>query len=88
MPVDHASERAAQQIYKRQLLVLANHETAFKIRHMVDQELEHLGTFDSLLDEQKARPSLVDPLWCASGFALGVITAAMCPKATMNCDNA
>ena len=54
MRVDHASERAAQQIYKGQLSVLANYETAFKIRHMVDQELEHLGTSDSLLNERKA----------------------------------
>ena len=83
--VDHAGERAAQQIYKGQLAVLGNHEMADEIRHMMDQEVEHLETFDSLLNERKVRPSLLDPLWGAAGFALGVVTAAMGPKAAMAC---
>ena len=83
--VDHAGERAAQQIYKGQLAVLVNHEMADEIRHMMDQEVEHLETFDSLLNERKVRPSLLDPLWGAAGFTLGVVTAAMGPKAAMAC---
>ena len=51
--VDHAGERVAQQIYKGQLAVLANHEMADEIQHMMDQEVEHLETFDSLLNERK-----------------------------------
>ena len=83
--VDHAGERAAQQIYKGQLAVLANHHMADEIRHMMDQEVEHLETFDSLLNERQVRPSLLDPLWGAAGFTLGVVTAAMGPKAAMAC---
>ena len=83
--VDHAGERAAQQIYKGQLAVLANHKMADEIRHMMDQEVEHLETFDSLLNERQVRPSLLDPLWGAAGFTLGVVTAAMGPKAAMAC---
>ena len=83
--VDHAGERAAQQIYKGQLAVLANHEMADEIRHMMDQEVEHLETFDSLLNDRQVRPSLLDPLWGAAGFTLGVVTAAMGPKAAMAC---
>ena len=83
--VDHAGERAAQQIYKGQLAVLANHEMADEIRHMMDQEVEHLETFDSLLNERQVRPSLLDPLWGAAGFTLGVVTAAMGPRAAMAC---
>ena len=83
--VDHAGERAAQQIYKGQLAALANHEMADEIRHMMDQEVEHLETFDSLLNERQVRPSLLDPLWGAAGFTLGVVTAAMGPKAAMAC---
>ena len=83
--VDHAGERAAQQIYKGQLAVLVNHEMADEIRHMMDQEVEHLETFDSLLNERQVRPSLLDPLWGAAGFTLGVVTAAMGPKAAMAC---
>ena len=83
--VDHAGERAAQQIYKGQLAVLANHEMADEIRHMMDQEVEHLESFDSLLNDRQVRPSLLDPLWGAAGFTLGVVTAAMGPKAAMAC---
>ena len=83
--VDHAGERAAQQIYKGQLAVLVNHEMAVEIRHMMDQEVEHLETFDNLLNERQVRPSLLDPLWGAAGFTLGVVTAAMGPKAAMAC---
>ena len=66
--VDHAGERAAQQIYKGQLAVLANHEMANEIRHMMDQEVEHLETFDCLLNERQVRPSLLDP--CGAPLAL------------------
>ena len=83
--VDHAGERAAQQIYRGQLAVLANHKMADEIRHMMDQEVEHLETFDNLLNERQVRPSLLDPLWGAAGFTLGVVTAAMGPKAAMAC---
>ena len=56
-----------------------------EIRHMMDQEVEHLETFDMLINERKVRPSLLDPVWGAAGFALGVVTAALGPKAAMAC---
>ena len=34
--VDHAGKRAAQQPYKGQLVVLANHKMTDEIRHMID----------------------------------------------------
>ena len=83
--VAHAGERAAQQIYRGQLFVRGNHQMGDEIRHMMEQEIEHLETFDMLINERKVRPSLLDPLWGAAEFALGVITAAMGPKAAMAC---
>ena len=83
--VDHAGERAAQQIYRGQLVVLDKHPMGEEIRHMMAQEVEHLETFDSLINERRVRPSLLDPLWGAAGFALGVVTATMGPKAAMAC---
>ena len=83
--VDHAGERAAQQIYRGQLVVLDKHPMGEEIRHMMAQEVEHLETFDSLINERRVRPSLLDPLWGAAGFALGVVTAVMGPKAAMAC---
>ena len=83
--VDHAGERAAQQIYRGQLVVLGQHEMGDEIRHMMEQEVEHLETFDTLINERRVRPSFLDPIWGAAGFALGLVTAAMGPKAAMAC---
>ena len=83
--VDHAGERAAQQIYRGQLVVLGQHEMGDEIRHMMEQEVEHLETFDTLINEREVRPSFLDPVWGAAGFALGLVTAAMGPKAAMAC---
>ena len=83
--VDHAGERAAQQIYRGQLVVLGKHEMGDEIRHMMEQEVEHLETFDTLINERKGRPSFLDPVWGAAGFALGLVTATMGPKAAMAC---
>lgn len=83
--VNHAGERAAQTIYKGQLAILRGHEHEAEIQHMMEQEVEHLETFDRLLNDYKVRPSALDPLWGAAGFALGAVTAAMGPKAAMAC---
>ena len=83
--VNHAGERAAQQIYRGQLVVLGKHDMGDEIRHMMEQEVEHLETFDTLINERKVRPSFLDPVWGAAGFTLGLVTAAMGPKAAMAC---
>jgi ubiquinone biosynthesis monooxygenase Coq7 len=83
--VNHAGERAAQTIYKGQLAVLGNHPDAAEIRHMMEQEEEHLEAFDHLLNEYQVRPSVLDPVWGAAGFLLGAATAALGPKAAMAC---
>ncbi len=44
--VDHAGELGARRIYEGQLAVLGNHPVAEEIRHMRDQEQEHLDTFE------------------------------------------
>ena len=83
--VDHAGERAAQQIYKGQLVLLRNHSSGAEIQHMMEQEIEHLETFEALLNERQVRPSVLDPVWGAAGFTLGLVTASMGPKAAMAC---
>ena len=83
--VDHAGESAAQQIYRGQLAILRNHSSGPEIQHMMEQEIEHLQTFERLLNERRVRPSVLDPVWGAAGFALGAVTAAMGPKAAMAC---
>ncbi len=81
--VDHAGEYGARRIYDGQLAVLGKTAHAETIRHMRDQETEHLETFDRLVVEREVRPTALHPLWHALGYALGAASAAMGPKAAM-----
>lgn len=84
--VDHAGEYGAAQIYKGQLAVLGDrHRLTPQIRHMREQEQRHLDTFDRLVMERGVRPTAIQPLWHAAGFALGAVTALMGERALMAC---
>jgi ubiquinone biosynthesis monooxygenase Coq7 len=83
--VDHAGEFGARRIYEGQLAVLKNHPDAAIIRHMHEQELTHLKTFEKLMVERRVRPSALHPVWNVAGFALGAATALMGHKAAMAC---
>ena len=47
--VDQAGETGAVRIYEGQLAVLGQTDAAAPIRHMAEQEREHLATFDALM---------------------------------------
>ena len=47
--VDHAGEYGAVRIYEGQLAVLGNSNKADVIRHMAEQEREHLDKFNELI---------------------------------------
>ena len=55
------------------------------IRHMADQEREHLEKFNELIGERRVRPTALMPVWHAAGFALGAATALMGERAAMAC---
>jgi ubiquinone biosynthesis monooxygenase Coq7 len=83
--VDHAGEYGARRIYEGQLAVLGGGETGKHVRHMYQQELRHLETFDRLMAERRVRPTALQPLWHLAGFALGATTALLGEKAAMAC---
>ena len=83
--VDHAGEYGAKRIYEGQLAMLKGKPEAAVVRHMYEQELEHLKAFERLMVERRARPSALYPLWHVAGFALGAATAWLGPKAAMAC---
>lgn len=83
--VDHAGEFGARRIYEGQLAVLKNHPDAAVIRHMHEQELVHLRTFEKLMVQRRVRPTALHPVWNLAGFALGAATAMLGPKAAMAC---
>jgi ubiquinone biosynthesis monooxygenase Coq7 len=83
--VDHAGEYGAVRIYEGQLAVLGKSKHAPTIRHMLNQEKQHLETFDKLVGDRKVRPTALLPFWHLAGFALGACTALLGEKAAMAC---
>lgn len=83
--VNHAGEYGAKRIYAGQLAVLGNAPCANVIRHMAEQEEQHLDAFSKLMAERHVRPTALMPLWHVAGYALGAATALMGEKAAMAC---
>ena len=84
--VDHAGEYGATKIYDGQIAVFGKKTKIGKtIKHMADQEQEHIETFNKLLIENRVRPTALLPLWNFAGFFLGASTALMGEKAAMAC---
>ena len=84
--VDHAGEVGALRIYEGQLAVLGSkNPNTDAIRHMAAQEQVHFDAFDRMVKDREVRPTALEPIWRAAGFALGAATALMGEKAAMAC---
>jgi ubiquinone biosynthesis monooxygenase Coq7 len=83
--VDHAGEYGARRIYEGQLAVLGKSACAPTLKHMHEQELHHLRTFEELMVQNRVRPTVLQPVWHVAGFALGAATALLGEKAAMAC---
>ncbi|MEG3181512.1 demethoxyubiquinone hydroxylase family protein [Sphingomonas sp. LT1P40] len=84
--VDQAGEYGATRIYAGQLAVMGDRsDTARAIAGMANQEERHRRFFDALIAQRGVRPTALQPVWNAAGFALGAATAAIGPAAAMAC---
>lgn len=84
--VDQAGEYGATRIYAGQLAVMGDRAPhAAEIAHMAEQEAVHRAKFDDLLARRGVRPTALQPVWNAAGFALGAATALIGPTAAMAC---
>ena len=84
--VDQAGEYGATRIYAGQLAVMGDRAPhAAEIAAMATQEAEHRARFDAMIAQRGVRPTALQPLWNAAGFALGAATALIGPEAAMAC---
>ncbi len=84
--VDHAGEYGATRIYDGQIAIFGKNSKIGKtIKHMADQEQEHIDKFNELILEHRVRPTVLLPIWNLAGFALGASTALLGEKAAMAC---
>lgn len=83
--VNQAGEYGAKRIYEGQLAVLGKTADGPVIKEMLAQEEVHLAQFNKLIAERGVRPTALEPIWHAAGFALGAATALMGREAAMAC---
>jgi ubiquinone biosynthesis monooxygenase Coq7 len=72
MRVNHAGEIAAQALYHGQALVARNPRVREELLAAGREETDHLAWTQTRLAELGSRRSLLDPLWYAGSFAIGV----------------
>ena len=84
--VDQAGEYGATRIYAGQLAVMGTRAPhSAEVQGMAAQEEDHRRRFDALIARRGVRPTALQPLWSAAGYALGAATAALGPEAAMAC---
>jgi 3-demethoxyubiquinol 3-hydroxylase len=72
MRVNHAGEICAQALYAGQALVARDPKVREALEHAGAEERDHLSWCRARLQALDSRTSLLDPLWYAGSFALGV----------------
>ncbi len=72
MRVNHTGEVCAQALYAAQALVARDPETQRSFERAAREEEEHLAWTQQRLTELNDRASLLNPLWYAGSFAIGL----------------
>ena len=72
MRVNHTGEVCAQALYQAQALTARDGAIRLRLAHAAREEEEHLAWTQQRLAELNDRPSLVNPLWYAGSFAIGL----------------
>lgn len=73
MRVNHVGEICAQALYTAQAMGTRNEELRAQLEHAAREETDHLAWTRARLDELGSRPSLLNPLWYAGAFGLGLV---------------
>lgn len=76
MRVNHSGEICAQALYSGQALFARDARVREALRVAAAEERDHLAWCRDRLRQLDARPSVLDPLWYAGSFALGLVSGA------------
>jgi ubiquinone biosynthesis monooxygenase Coq7 len=77
MRVNHVGEVCAQALYTAQAHATANPQLRAHFEAAAREETDHLAWTRTRLDELGARPSLLNPLWYAGAFGLGLMAGRL-----------
>jgi ubiquinone biosynthesis monooxygenase Coq7 len=77
MRVNHVGEVCAQALYAAQALATPNDALRRQFNQASADEVDHLAWTAERLQELGSRPSLLNPLWYAGAFGLGLLAGRL-----------
>ncbi len=77
MRVNHVGEVCAQALYQAQALTARSESARAQMLAAAGQETDHLAWTEDRLKALGARPSLLNPLWYAGAFAIGLVAGRL-----------
>jgi ubiquinone biosynthesis monooxygenase Coq7 len=83
MRVNHTGEVCAQALYAAQALVARDPDVRSRYAQAAREEEDHLAWTQARLDEFGARASLLNPLWYAGSFAIGIAAGVAGDRANL-----
>jgi len=72
MRVNHVGEVCAQALYQAQALATGDPQLRDRMAHAAREEIDHLAWTEERLAQLGDRTSLLNPLWYAGAFAIGL----------------
>ena len=83
MRVNHVGEVCAQALYSAQAFATKNEALRAQFKAAALEETDHLAWTAERLSALGARPSLLNPLWYAGAFGLGLLAGRLGDKASL-----
>ncbi len=83
MRVNHVGEVCAQALYQAQALTARSPQMRQKMLEASREETDHLAWTQQRLRELDARPSLLNPLWYAGAFGIGLLAGRLGDAASL-----
>lgn len=77
MRVNHVGEVCAQALYASQALMTRSESLRAQLDAAAREETDHLAWTRERLDALGARPSLLNPLWYAGAFGIGLLAGRL-----------
>ncbi|MBC7918428.1 MAG: 2-polyprenyl-3-methyl-6-methoxy-1,4-benzoquinone monooxygenase [Rhodoferax sp.] len=77
MRVNHVGEVCAQALYTAQAMATPNTALRAHFTQACEEETDHLAWTAQRLEELDSRPSLLNPLWYAGAFGLGLLAGRL-----------
>ncbi len=77
MRVNHVGEVCAQALYQAQALTARSPGLRLQMEQAAREEIDHLAWTQQRLEELGDRPSLLNPLWFAGAFGIGLLAGRL-----------